>query len=37
MKAGDTMKLIGIPADTHDDEELKTRSLFEKCLWALIR
>jgi len=32
MKAGDTAKVIGIPADAHDDEELKTRSLFEKCL-----
>ena len=32
MKAGDTAKLIGIPPDAHDDEELKTRSLFEKCL-----
>lgn len=29
------MKLIGIPPDAHDDEELKTRSLFEKCLGQL--
>ena len=32
MKAGDIAKLIGIPPDVQDDEELKTRSLFEKCL-----
>ena len=32
MKAGDTAKLIGIPPDAHDNEELKSRSLFEKCL-----
>ena len=32
MKVGDTAKLIGIPPDAHDGEELKTRTLFEKCL-----
>jgi hypothetical protein len=32
MKPGDTAKLIGIPPDAHDDNELKTRTLFEKCL-----
>jgi hypothetical protein len=32
MKAGDIAKLIGIPLDAHDDERLKTRTLFEKCL-----
>lgn len=32
MKIGDRVKLIGIPPDTHDDEELQTRTLFEKCL-----
>ena len=32
MKAGDTVKLIGIPPDLRDDDELKTRTLFEKCL-----
>lgn len=32
MKAGDRVKLIGIPTDLKDDEELHTRSLFEKCL-----
>ena len=26
------MRLIGIPPDAHDDEELRTRTLFEKCL-----
>lgn len=32
MKAGDMVKLIGIPPDAIDDEELQTRGLFEKCL-----
>jgi len=32
MKAGDTARLIGVPPDAHDDNELKTRTLFEKCL-----
>jgi len=32
MKAGDTAKLIGIPPNMRDDEELQTRTLFEKCL-----
>ena len=32
MKAGDTVTLIGIPPNLHDDEELQTRTLFQKCL-----
>ncbi len=32
MKAGDIVKLIGIPPNLRDDEELQTRTLFEKCL-----
>jgi hypothetical protein len=32
MKVGDTAKLIGIPPNFRDDEELQTRTLFEKCL-----
>jgi hypothetical protein len=32
IKAGDTVTLIGIPANLHDDEELQTRTLFQKCL-----
>ena len=32
MQAGDTAKLICIPPNLHDDEELQTRALFEKCL-----
>ena len=32
MKAGDRVRLIAIPADLKDDEELQTRALFEKCL-----
>jgi hypothetical protein len=32
MKAGDRVKLVGIPPDAKDDAELRTRTLFEKCL-----
>jgi hypothetical protein len=32
VKIGDRVKLVGIPPDTHDDNELLTRTLFEKCL-----
>ena len=32
MKPGDTAKLIRIPPNVRDDEELQTRALFEKCL-----
>jgi hypothetical protein len=32
MKQGDTAKVIGIPPNVRDDEELQTRTLFEKCL-----
>jgi hypothetical protein len=32
VKAGDTVKLVGIPPNLRDEEDLKTRTLFEKCL-----
>jgi hypothetical protein len=33
VQIGDKVRLIGIPPDAHDDDrELKTRTLFEKCL-----
>jgi hypothetical protein len=32
VKIGDKVRLIGIPPDAHDEEELRTRTLFEKCL-----
>jgi hypothetical protein len=32
VKAGDTVKLIGIPVNLLDYERLQTRTLFEKCL-----
>ena len=32
MKPGDTAKLIGIPPNIRDNEDLQTRALFEKCL-----
>jgi hypothetical protein len=37
MKVGDTVRLIGIPPGLPDDEELQTRSLFEKCLGKSFR
>jgi hypothetical protein len=32
MKVGDTVRLIGIPSNLKDDEELQTCALFERCL-----
>ena len=32
MKVGDSVILIGIPPDVKDDLQLRTRTLFEKCL-----
>ena len=32
MRAGDKVKLIGIPPNLNDKGDLQTRSLFEKCL-----
>jgi hypothetical protein len=32
MKAGDAVKLVGIPPNLEDEEDLRTRTLFEKCL-----
>lgn len=32
MKAGDKVKLVRIPPDVRDEEDLQTRTLFEKCL-----
>ena len=32
MKAGDVVKLVGIPPNLKDAEDLPTRTLFEKCL-----
>ena len=32
VKAGDTVRLIGIPASLRDVEDLNTSALFEKCL-----
>jgi hypothetical protein len=31
VKAGDLVRLVGIPSDAKDDEELQTRTLFETC------
>jgi hypothetical protein len=35
MKAGDVVKLSGIPPNLKDEEDLPTRTLFEKCLGQL--
>jgi hypothetical protein len=32
VKAGDKVRLIGIPPDAKDDKNLQTRMLFEACL-----
>ena len=32
MKAGDPVTLVAIPANLHDDEELQTRTLFQRCV-----
>ena len=32
MKAGDKVKVVRIPPDVHDDNELRTRALFEQCV-----
>lgn len=32
MKAGDSVKLIGVPPNVRNDERFETRTLFEKCL-----
>jgi hypothetical protein len=32
MKAGEIVKLIGIPPNLSDEEDMRTRTLFEKCL-----
>jgi hypothetical protein len=32
MKAGDSVKLVRVPLGLKDDDELKTKSLFEQCL-----
>lgn len=32
MKIGDKVKVVGIPPDVHDEDDLKTRSLFAKCI-----
>ena len=32
MKIGDRVKLIGIPPNTRDEDDLLTRTVFEKCL-----
>jgi hypothetical protein len=37
VKVGDAVGLIGIPPGLSDDDELRTRSLFEKCLGKSFR
>jgi hypothetical protein len=32
MKAGDRVKLIGVPPNLRDEDDLRTLTLFEKCL-----
>jgi len=39
MNSGENVRLIGVPADVHDDvdEGLPTRTLFEKCPGQVFR
>ena len=32
MKVGDSVRVVGIPPDTHDREDMLTKTLFERCL-----
>jgi len=32
MNTGDRVKLVGIPPDLRDKDDMQTRTLFEKCL-----
>lgn len=32
MKIGDKVRIVGIPPGVRDEDDLKTRSLFESCL-----
>lgn len=32
MRVGDKVRLVRIPPDVHDNKNLPTRTLFEKCL-----
>ena len=32
MRPGDSVRLVKVPPDVHDDNELQTCTLFEKCL-----
>jgi len=37
VKAGDRVRLIGVPENLLDDEELKTKTLFQQCLGNVFR
>ena len=37
MKAGDLVRLIGIPEELPPEDELKTRALFDQCLGKTFR
>ena len=32
MNIGDTVKVIGVPPNLRDDEDMRTRMLFQKCV-----
>jgi hypothetical protein len=32
MKIGDRVRIIGIPPNLHDDDELRTPEVFQRCL-----
>jgi len=37
MKVGEWVRVIGIPPNLTDDEDLKTRTLFENCVGKVFR
>jgi hypothetical protein len=37
VKVGDKVKLVGIPPDTRDREDMQTRTLFKRCLGRVFK
>ncbi len=37
MKVGDSVRLVGIPPGLDDDDRMKSRTLFEKCVGMTFR
>ena len=37
MNIGDKVRVVGIPPHVYDEDDLKTRSLFEKCIGKVLQ